>query len=56
MKCNCEGCECEWDIACFEVRWGNHLATIEENPYTFPDNGEHFMMLIVDDNGKWLMG
>jgi hypothetical protein len=52
--CGCEGCEYEWEEACEQVREGYHLAT-GIGMLSYPDEG-HFGLLIVDDNGDWVMG
>ena len=54
MVPNCEGCEWEYEEACHMVRKGFHVAT-EAGRGVF-DKGRHYGLIIVDDDGKWVMG
>lgn len=57
MEHNCRGCQEEFAMACDEQEKGNHVATCPDFPSSY-NLGEKgcYALLIVDQNGKWLIG
>jgi len=46
---NCEGCLDEYYTMCDAVDKGFHIATTKDNEFV---SRGHFMILVVDNNGK----
>jgi len=54
---NCEGCDYEWKEACYQVANEElHLATTIDNEMSYPFGRHHFCMILVDDNGRVVVG
>jgi len=53
---NCEGCKEERSQAYGYQSEGLFVATSLDMPYSYPVDKTHYMMIIVDDNGKVIVG
>ena len=54
---NCRGCEYEVSEAYWQQKnYGLHVATVKNDKTTYPNNKGHYFCILVNDEGKIVIG